>query len=77
MLRRELRTSEDVRALSLLPRALAGRPALSLLSTSTQAPDSGNAHKQDGRTGGNPLLLSALPCYWSGRGVRPPWIGRE
>lgn len=76
-LRGELRTSGDVRALSLLPRALAGRPAPFCLSTSTQAPDSGNAHKQDGRIGGNPLLLSALLCHWSECGVRPAPIGRE
>lgn len=60
MLRRELRTSEDVRALSLSPRALAGRPAPCLLCTSTEAPDSGSAHKQDGRTGGTPYCLA--PC---------------
>lgn len=76
-LRGELRTSEDVRALSLWPGALAGRPAPFLLSTSTQAPDSGNAHKQDGRNGGTPLLLSALLCHWSECGVRPAPIGRE
>lgn len=38
VLRRELRTSEDVRALSLSPRALAGRPAPRLLCTSTRGP---------------------------------------
>lgn len=74
---RELRTRGDVRALSLLLRALAGRPAPFLLSTSTQAPGSGNAHKQDGRTGGSPLLLSALLCHWSECGVRLAPIGRE
>lgn len=69
--------SEDVRALGLLPRALAGRPALFLLSASARAPDSGSAHKQDGRSGGTPLLLSALPRYWLERGVRPARIGGE
>lgn len=53
------------------------RAAPCLLCTSIEAPVSGSAHKQDGRTGGAPLLLSALPRHWPGGGVRTALIGRE
>lgn len=74
MLRRGLRTSEDVRALSLSSRdglhlasfARAPSPQSRAVPTSKMAAPEAP-----------PLLLSALPRHWPGGGVRTALIGRE